>query len=399
MSDFPSFNELFNIARDEMLSRNTNLSLDVIQRQGTDANAMTAASAAVGDECIGQLALVEQGLFYDTAKGQQLDRLVFDRTGLTRKPATNALGSVVFSLPSTNPTSFPIPIGTRCATSDGRQFVTTAAGNFLSGTTSTSSIAVKSVLAGASQQAAANSITSIIDTPANSPAGLSVNNPLATAGADDAESDDSLAARAKAFFTTARRGTLAAIEQGALAVPGVRTAKAIENTDQFGRPAKSVQLIVTDAFTDALVDLTPTPPTYQAQSQVLVANVFAALSDVRAAGIDVQPIVASIVLQSIILALNFTADADPDAVAFQARAVIVAYVNSLPPGSPFLVNDVIELLRGVSGLVVSGSEVYSPPGNVFPSTLQALRTSLALVQALSLQPDKALQGSANPDIS
>ncbi len=401
MSDFPSFQDLFNVARDEMLSRNGNLTLDIITRQGTDANVMTAGMAAVGDEVVGQLAIVQAGLFYSTAKGQQLDRLVFDRTGLTRKPASAALGSVVFSLATPNPGSFSIPSRTRLATSDGRQYVTTVTATFATSATSTPPIAIRSVLAGSSQQAAAGSIASIIDKPSGAPAtpALTVTNALATAGAGDTESDDALVARAQAFFTTARRGTLAAIEQGALAVPGVQTATAIENTDQFGRPAKSVQLIVTDQFTDSLVNVSPTPATYQTQSQVLVNTVFAALSDVRAAGIDVQPIVAAIVLLNIILTLSFTADANPDEVALNARAAIVAYVNGLSAGESFVVSDAIQVLRSISGLVVSGQEIYSPAGNIVPGQLQAIRTSLLLVQAVSLQPDKALQGSTNPDLS
>ncbi len=400
MSDFPSFSELFNVARDEILSRNSNLTIDVIQREGTDANALTGGMASVGDEVIGQLAIVQAGLYYDTAKGQQLDRLVYDRTGLTRKPAAAALGSVVFSLPAPAASSFAIPSGTRLATADGRQYVTTINVTFALSATSTPSIAIRSVLAGSSQQAAALAINSIIDQPSDpAAAGLTVTNSLATAGAADEEDDDSLRSRATAFFTTVRRGTLAAIEQGALAIPGIVTATAIENTDALGRPAKSVQLIVTDQFTDQLVNLSPTPATYQTQSQVLASTVFSGLSDVRAAGINVQVTVAVIALQSVVLALNFTADAAPDTVAFEARALLVAYVNSLQPGQTMEIAQMIQILRGVVGLVVSGSEIYSPPGNVIPAPLQAIRTSLQLVQAVSIQPDQALQGSANPDIS
>ena len=46
--DFPSFNDLFRVAESEVLSRNSRLTQPVIERQGTDSNALVAGSAAVG---------------------------------------------------------------------------------------------------------------------------------------------------------------------------------------------------------------------------------------------------------------------------------------------------------------------------------------------------------------
>ena len=122
-----------------------------------------------------------------------------------------------------------------------------------------------------------------------------------------------------------------------------------------------------------------------------------ALDDVRAAGIYVQVTVGIVRLQGITLGLRFDAGADVDLAALNARGAVVAYVNGLPPGAPLLVANIIDQLRPIPGLVVTGAEVLSPAGDVIASPLEVIRTALALVVASSLQPDRALQGSTNPD--
>ena len=73
-------------------------------------------------------------------------------------------------------------------------------------------------------------------------------------------------------------------------------------------------------------------------------------------------------------------------------------MNALPPGATFSRAEASDMLRLVPGLIVSGDEVISPTGDVVPLTLQVLRTTMGLTIASTVQPDFALQGSANPDI-
>jgi uncharacterized phage protein gp47/JayE len=398
MADFPTFQELFRIERDEMLSRNGELTREIIEREGSDANLIVAGGAAAADECIGQLAQVEAAVFLDSAKGRKLDRLVFDRYGMLRKPASPAVGTVQFFTTAPAPAPFSIPLNTKVATADGRQFVTTAAANYAGGSLGPVSVQVQSVLAGASQQAKSNTITSIVGQIAGAPADLKVNNPLATAGADDEESDDDLRDRARRFWTTARRGTLAAIQTKALEVPGVRKATAFEALDVYGRPAKVVQLVIADAFTEQLVGVNPTPLSYETQSQVLADNVFAALSDTRAAGIFVQVQLGQVILQGVQLGLSFQAGVSVDKVALQARAIVVATINSLSPGETLTRTRLINALRLITGLVVTGNEILSPAGDVVVQPLQVLRSTLSLVLAVSIQPERAIQSTTNPDV-
>ena len=382
--DFLTFPNLFSIARDEMLSRNSNLTREVIEKPGSDANAVTAGAAATGDAVMGQLVEVYAGLYLDSAQGIALDRLIFDRYGLTRKPASAALGSVTWTAPAPLGSGFAIPVNTRLTTQDGRTFTTTQNVSFPTGFTSVET-PVRSTQAGANQQASIGTITNIQDYPAGAPTGLTVTNPAATAGAGDAELDPSYRARARAFFTTARRGTLAAIQAAAIGVPGVVTATAFEVLDAYGLPAKDVQLVVADAFTQVLVSTVPTPPAYQTQSNVLAAAVFLALDDVRAAGINVEVLVADVTLLGVVLALTFQAGVNVETVSGQARAAIVGYVNNLAPGNPFIPADAVTALKRVAGLKITGNEILSPPGVVAPNNLEVLRTTMGLVVSSAAQ--------------
>lgn len=397
MADLPTFQDFFRIARDEILARNSRLTLEVIERPGSDANVMVAAGAAMADEVTGQLTRVAAGLFLDSARGDQLDRLVFDRLNMPRKSASPSFGSVAFRTTVPAAAAFAIPKGAKLSTPDGKQFVTTQSATFAYGATGPVYAAVQSVLAGASQQAAIGTITSLRDTITGAPADLTVTNLTATAGGADEEGDDNYRARARLFFGSVRRGTAAAVRSAALESNGVQSAQTFEYVDAFGRPVKAAQLVISDPFTSDLVNVTPTPATYQAQSQLLAAQVFSNLSDTRPIGIYIDVMVAQVVMQPVILGLSFQAGVDADSVALQARSRVVQIVNALSPGEALTTAAIIAGLQVVPGLIVGGGEVLSPPGDVLAETLQVLRTSLGMVVASTMQPDRALQGSANPD--
>lgn len=393
--DAPTYNDLFRVARDAMLARNRKLTRGIIEREGTDYNAITHAIASMGDEVVAHNTLICASNMLDSCRGEKLTRYVYDKYGIVRKPASVALGSARFSSLTPATTTYNIPAGIKLVSTDGKQFITTSSASVTVGSSGPVTVAVRSLLAGLDQQAQKDTIKSVLDPIPNAPASLQVTNPLATTGADDEESDDDLRTRARRYFETIRAGTVPAIEFKALSYPGVRRAKAFEVLDALGRPAKAVQLIIADAFTDVLVNTADNA--YEAQSQILADAVYASLIDTRGAGIFVDVFLGQVVLQSVLLALNFTADADIEMTALQARAAIVLYVNGLAPGSPFQIAGALDALRSVPGLIVTGSEILSPLGNVVPATRQVLRTNMALVRATTLQPDRALQGSTNAD--
>jgi len=397
MADFPSFSALFQLARNEMLARNSLLARGTVDRPGTDANVLIAAAVAAADEVMGQLINTTAGLYLDSAEGVALDRLLFDRYGLTRKVAASGVTSLVFTTTNPAAAAFSIPANTQVTTADGIQYETIQPETFPLGSTGPIYAIAKSVLAGANQQVTPNTLTNISSAITGSPADLVVTNPLASTGASDVESDASFRERGRAFFFTARRGTLRAIEQGALAVPGVDKASAYEVLDLSGRPARLVGLVIADQYTDTLARLTSIPATYAAQSAALAQTVFNALQDYRAGGIFVQVQVAAVRMLSVQLALSFQAGVNIDNVATSARAAVVGVVNALNPGADLAPGALLDALRRVNGLVITGNEIVSPPGVVVVNPLEVLRTTLAIVNATSSNPGTPIGAYTNPD--
>ena len=395
--DFPTRQDLFRAARDEVLRLNGQLSRAAVERPGSDANIIINAAVAAAEEVVGSLIDLCSGQFLDSASGEALDRLVFDRYGLVRKQAASALGTVEFTTVVNNPVSFTIPAGTSLSTADGIQFVTTLDTSFAAGSTGPIYVPVRSVLAGADQQAAIGTITSIVSAIGGAPDDLAANNTVATAGADDEEEDSSLRDRGRRFFSSAQRGTIGAIESAALSTPGVNRASAVEVLDSSGRPGRFVQLIVSDRFTDALATLSTSDPSFDAQSQQLAQQVFLNLGEFRPAGTFIQVIVAQVVLQSVQLQLTFNAGVSADAIALQARVVIVNFINELQPGQDFVPADAIDELRNVSGLIITGNEIQSPVGIVSPNPTQVIRATLSIVTAGAVQSSQPVALTTNPD--
>jgi uncharacterized phage protein gp47/JayE len=371
----------------------------VLDRQGTDANALNNGMAATGDEVVGALARTQAATFLDTSEKGELDRLVFDRFGILRKQAAPARGSFTLNTVDPAPANFSVPVGTLFSTPDGVQFVSEAPASFLAGSTGPVYVTVRSVLAGLNQQVPAGTEVSITSSIVGAPTDLFAACPLATAGADDIESDDSLRDRARDFFTNARRGTLASLIVGALSAPGVRTAAAFETVDSLGRPVGSAQVIVGDAYTDALVVQGSNPAQYQTQSQVLALTVASVLDDYRAAGIYVAVRVGQTILQGFQLGLTFTPSVslDPDLVALQARSLIVQYVNNSVAGALITRATLQALLDTVPGLVSGQNTIISPSADIQAGPLQLIRTNLGICVANAISPVFALQGSSNPD--
>lgn len=394
--DFPSFTTLFQTARIKALQSSTKLSQDAIIREGSDANILVATSCAAAEQVVGSLVTMTAGQFLDSANGEALDRLLFDRYGLTRKVAAQALGSVVFTLPTAAGLPFTIPAATRIGSPDGVMYETIEEELFPAGATE-KYVSIRSMLAGATQQAKANTLTQLLSQVPDAPAGLTVNNPIATAGAADRESDADFRDRGRAFFSTARRGTLTAIVQGALTVPGVVRASAFEALDTSGAANRYVTLVIADKYTATLANLSAVPPTYEAQSKVLAQQVFNALQEYRPCGIFVQVQMAQVVLVPISLSLSFEAGADIDTAATNARAVLTQVVNNLNPGDTLQPSALQEALTNVPGLYITGNEILSPVGPVIPNPLQVLRTQLSLVRALSSNPDTPIGTYTNPD--
>ena len=379
-NDFPSYQDLFRVARDRCVTLSRTLTRDVVDRAGTDANALIAAAAAVGDACIGQLVQVEAANSLDSARKDKLSRLVFDRYGIVRKGATPALGEVTFTTPTAVVTGFTIPAGTKLQTASGIQFTTNVLTTFSSGTAGPVTVGVTSAQSGLSQHVLAGTITSVIDSISGAPGTLSVTNAYATVGAGDEETDDELASRARLYYATAQRGTTAAIERGAMTVPGVRVAKAFSALSARLDPARFVQVVVADQYTDQFATASTTTPAYVTQSQALAANVKDALREFGACGVYIEVIVGKPILVGVTLNVRVRAGFDHESTVAQAKALAVAYINELRPGHPIVKADLDRRIAQCVGLDATGGIVLSPEADIpSPGALSVFRTQASLV--------------------
>ena len=379
--DLPNFQDLFRTGRDEALSRNNRLTLEEIERKGSDLNILVAASAAMSDDVMGQLAQLKADTFAGTARFDALDRLILDRyPGLVRKQASPSFGYVTFSFSPAVASAFSIPDGTQLSTADGVQFITVGAVSVAIGTTSIA-VPVRSVLAGAQQKAKPGAINSLLAQIVGAPSsGMTVSNTAATFGGEDRESDTDYVTRSRTYFLSQRRATKSAIEQAVLSIPGVRKCTVFENLDTLGRPIGYVQIVVADSYTEQFVTASTLPATYAAQLANLAVQIETVLEDWRSAGVGVQVVFATVVLQSIRVSLAYLPGVDQESVKTVVLARIIQHVNGLKPGEALNISDLRELAQTTSGVYATGNEIVTPTGNVMPRPGEVLRTSTTFTQ-------------------
>lgn len=372
--DLPTRADYFRIGADEVAARSAarpigqRISANEVYTEGSDINVVMASASAMAEEVTRQLSLRISALLLDGASGEDLDRLVADRFSPTvvRKAATPAVGTVQFSRVAGAFPAATIPAGTVLRTSAGTEFETTVVASFPAASSGPISASIRARQAGVAGNVAAGAVTQF-QAPPSDP-NILVTNAEPTAGGDQTENDARLRARARDFYRAARRGTLAAIEFGALTVPGVRQATALEEVDSLGVPTGRVSLYVADALGQA--------------NAALVAAVQAALLEYRAAGVYVDVASASPLFVPVVYNLRFAAGVDTTAAFALVQSATVSAVNALAPSAVLPVSLLFSVARSVPGVIVLDDAVVAPVGDLVPSAGQAIRTRLDLVTAL-----------------
>jgi hypothetical protein len=192
-----------------------------------------------------------------------------------------------------------------------------------------------------------------------------VTNDVPAAGGEDREDDDTFRDRVRAFWLAARRATVGAIEFGALTVPGVVSASAVEALDGGARPARIVNLYVADSS--------------GVSNEALGARVREALFEYRAAGIYVNVSTSIPAIVPVTLRLRFLSSAQGTAaIAETVRAALFEYVNSLPVNATLRRSGLFAVLERFtsSGLDVDQGTLVEPAGDVIPAPGTTLRTTL-----------------------
>lgn len=365
-TDLPTRLDLYGIGRLYLLTRAKTIDANEVDVRGSDANLFVGSTSVVGAHIVRHLAYSVARLFLDSAEEDDLDRLAFDRYGEARKGATPAVGTVRFWRTSLTGGVGDIPVGTKLIALTGAEYITTANGHFGAGDYSIL-VDVRAVQAGKGPQVGRNQIrkpgpgVSFFDTT------IQLNNDDPTAGGENREDDPTFRNRLRNFWLSARRGTLGAIEYGAMTVPGVVSATAIEALDGSASPARVVNLFIADSSGVA--------------STPLARAVDVALADYRAGGIRViiWPSMPSIV--AIVLKLAFQSQVDTVALTQKVVTAIVEFVNGLPVSAPLLRGELMSVLVRFKsdGLIVTDGSIVAPAGDVYPDPGKTLRTTLANV--------------------
>lgn len=371
MPDLPLRVDLVNLAADELRARSAQrpdgAKIDPSQvfTPGSDVNLVVNGGSAMAEEVLRQLAVRINALFLDGAKGEDLDRLVADRFSPTivRKQATPAIGPVYVTRSSGARPAGVIPQNTRVKTNQNVEFLTQADLPIPAGLDGPFIVQTQAVNAGRAGNAPALAVNQFSVPPFDT--NLQVSNPEPMAGGDERELDDSLRNRARQFYLFARRGTIVAIENGALTVQGVRLATAVELTNPDGSLSGHVALYISDAAGNG--------------NAALVNAVRAAELEYRAAGVILDISASQPLFVSIGYRLRFTAAANTANAFDQVRLATVARVNALAPNQTLERSMLYAIARQVQGVVVLNDAVVEPVGDLVPAPGQVLRTRLDLV--------------------
>jgi uncharacterized phage protein gp47/JayE len=357
--------DLFSVGRAYVLTRATRVQPEQVDVQGSNVNLIVGSTSEVAFYLVKQLAYQIARLFIDSAKGEDLDRLAWDRYQLVRKGAAPAQTYLTFSRPTADAGGGTIPgavagvAGAIVLSLTNAQYVLTQDATFGASDLTVSGIAARAVLAGKDYQVGANYLTKLRDTPFDPT--ITVTNPDAAWGGEDREDDDTFRARIRNFWSAARRGTLAAIEFGATTVDGVVSAHAIEALDGLGTPAGAVTLYIADSSGGA--------------SAAQGAAVLLALEEWRAAGIPVAVVTGAPQMTSVQYSLKFTPRADTVGLTSIILAATVGFVNGLPVNTPLTRAALFSLLQRYTenGLLPDDTSIVVPAGDVVPDAGRSLR--------------------------
>lgn len=378
MADLPTREEMFRRWRNAALAvPDTRISPREIDRDGSDLNLQAAAASIMGEEMVNRGSKALAGCFEDTATGDQLDRVIFDRKGIPRLPAEVSVGQVSLTrataaagagtIDGGPPGSGP-PAPSRIKTNRGIVYILTQPAVFGAADLGPIVVDVQAELAGLDQEVAEDQDWSWVDTPFDP--SIEIANPVEMAGAADEETDSEYRARAKQFFPTIRRGTLGAIEFGLLSTPGIASVSVIEvENPESGFPACVVQAFVLDELGRS--------------NETLAARGLQALLEFRAAGIPVIVIPGEpsfVNVDFVGTEFDTSVVLDSSEAENDVKTRIVAALNNQRPGENLLRSTIIAAAKDYVGFVVEDDDLVEPATTLIPSAPSvAFRTKRELI--------------------
>lgn len=364
--DFPTSAELFEIALRKVIATNPKIAETVARQSGTTVNSLLQAGGLMGSTLVGKIAEAAANSKISTASGAALRELVWDWFSILPIAANPAV--VPITLTPSGAKTGQVAVGTILTTSGGIQFQTLDSVSWAN-SSAAQIVDCQAVLAGPEGNVMIGSINAFKTAPTWDSA-MTVTQSAWATGGSVAETDAELKARAKGFWTAARRGTIGAIEYGAKKVPGVKNAMAIESVIYVGSTLIPQSKLVTLYASDI----------NGRSNAAFTAAIQAELEDWRSCGVYVAVESGSVVFKTINIDVSYTSGADTVAVAKKVVAVILSYMNGLLYEQKMdigAIEDAVMRIDGVSKTVPP--TVMLPTGDVIAGTGQIFKTREDLI--------------------
>lgn len=360
----PSFQDYFDAGKAEAINRRPELTFD----EGDISEFLVAAMAAMADHLTGYFAGRFKATYLDGAEGDDLTTLADDHWNVQRFPATAATGTVSFV--RTNGNGAPagtLAAGFVVATAkdvDGNevQYTLDADLNWSLAELGPKTATVTCTATGLDSNADLDTVNRVISTPFDST--ITVNNPASKmAGGDDEETDADLRERVRNLPATLRRGTLAAIEYGALQIEGVKRASAVEEEDEVGATG-IVDLYVTD------IEGNSSPTMIDAVEEDVI--------NWRAGGVIVNVYGGALSEQDVTLSLNARLGTDTVALASKVVSAVTARINKLKIGETLSRDLIRQAALNVDENILSVT-ITLPATDITPDTGTIIRAGTVTV--------------------
>ncbi len=357
MSAAPTLQDYFDAGKAEAIDRRPDLTFD----EGDISEFYMYASSAMADHLTGYVAGRIKATYLDGAIGDDLSTLGDDHWNIQRNDAVAATGVLTFSRVNHTAGGGTIPAGTTVST------VADALGKTVQFTTDSDLVfgATDEILTvnatasdtGLTGNTDVNKIVLIV--PQLFDPIITVNNVDRFAGGTEQEADENYRERIRQYPSTIRRGTLAALEYGALTIAGVATAVADDSANDG-----AVAVYITDSSGSS--------------SPTLVAAVATELVNWRAAGIAVNVSGGELVAQDVAVTLTVRAGINTTTLVTLIQSAVTARLKKLRIGEICAVAIIKQAVMNVSTDIVN-CVVTLPVGDVQPSANQIIRAGSVTV--------------------
>lgn len=348
----PSFEDLLAQFQSEALAQNNELAFN----DGDVTEAQAHGAGAMGDAAIKFTIQAFKETFLDGAKADALTALVDDHLNIQRQPETAAQATVRWARTGAG-AGFTLLAGFVVGSafdSAGNTilYTTNADVTFGAADNGPHDVVVTAEVAGKAGNVAIGKITRIVD-PKPDPF-LTVTNLAVAAGGNDEESDEELRVRARLFWQTLRRGTLAALEFGSLQVATVRTVKASENLD-----TGMVTVVVADSDGGSTAQM--------------ISDVERELESWRAGGVTVNVLGGTQLAVDVTGTLVVNDGVDPAALAPLCVAAIESRMRKQRQGEVLYLDSIKAAGIGVDPDAIDSLPLSLPAINVVPTATQTIR--------------------------